>query len=152
MPDPHGRTRMRAPFSIGSLAWLGGGSFETNQSLLESRYEVRGQCLDSLQLTAPSVGREENRPLARPDWSRSRTQEGGCEEGRRGRRAGVEGDGWGEGRGGGSEEGGGGERGGREGDGGGEGGGCRNKRRGDKGRREGRLHQLRLRRRREEQI
>lgn len=151
MPDPHGRTRMRAPFFLVSLAQVGGGRFETHQSLLESRYEVKSQCLDSLQLTAPSVGREENRPLARPDWSRSRTQEGGCEEGRWGRRAGMEGNGRGEGRGAGSEEGGGGERGGRERDGGGEGGGCRNKWGGDKGRREGRLDQLRLRRRREEQ-
>lgn len=75
------------------------------------KLEVRGQRSPVCLLTAPallplsSVGREENRSLARSDWSRGRTQEGGSEERRGGRRARVEGDGRGEGGGGGGEEG-----------------------------------------------
>lgn len=41
-------------------------------------------------LLLASVRREENRSLARSDWSRCWTEEGGCEKGGRGRRARVD--------------------------------------------------------------
>lgn len=110
------------------------------------RTEVKGHQLDSPPLTLPSVGCEENRSLARSDWSRSRTQEGGSEKGRGGWRARMQRNGRGEGRGGGGEQGGRGERAGRERDGGGEGGGRRREGGGEEGGREGGLRQLLLRR------
>lgn len=61
------------------------------------RSEVKGRRFDSPQPALPSVGCEKNRSLARSDWSRSRTQEGGGEEGRGGWRARMERYGRGEG-------------------------------------------------------
>ena len=107
------------------------------------RTEVKGHQLDSPPLTLPSVGCEENRSLARSDWSRSRTQEGGSEKGRGGWRARMQRNGRSEGRGGGREQGGRGERAGRERDGGG---GRRSEGSREEGGREGGLRQLLLRR------
>lgn len=114
---------------------------------VSGKWRSKRQCVNALQQvgTQPSVGREENRPLARSDWPRSRTQEGGREEGRGRWGARVEGNGGGERRGGGGEERGGGEGGRGERNGGGEGGGGRGEGRGEEGGGEGGLPQLLLR-------
>lgn len=83
---------------------------------VSGKWRSKRLCVNSAQqvVTQPSVGREENRPLARSDWPGSGTQEGGREEGRGCWGARVEGNGGGEGGGGRGE--------GRGEEGGGEGG------------------------------